>query len=150
MSIRNLPTVSSVASADLIPLASASLGSDAVVTPATLAAYLQALLTASNGGFESKYNTPLTGFSYQVTPTTTGESVYLLLTPAGTLATGTVTLPVSPVHGQEVLVASTQTVTALTVSGGSYTAVGAPTTMGATSPWRMRYDGVLQTWNRVV
>lgn len=150
MAIRNLTTVSAVTASDLIPLASASLGSDAVATPATLAAYLQSLLTASNGGFESKYSTPLTGFSYAITPTTTGESVYLLLTPAGTLATGTITLPSSPVHGQEILVASTQTITALTVSGGSYTAVGAPTTMGATSPFRMRYDGVLQTWNRVV
>jgi len=150
MSIRNLPTVSAVTASDLIPLASALLGSDAGVTPATLAEYLQSLLTASSGGFESKYNTPLTGFSYQITPTTTGEPVYLLLTPAGTLATGTITLPSSPVHGQEVLIASTQTVTALTVSGGSYTAVGAPTTMGATSPFKMRFDGVLSTWNRVV
>jgi hypothetical protein len=145
MSIRNLSAVSAVTSSDSVAIDSASLGGDARATLTTLLTWLQLQLQAT-GGFVSLYNTPLTGFSYTVAPPVAGENCYVLLTPAGTLATGTVVLPASPVHGQEVLVASTQTITSLTVT----TASGAPTTMGASTPWKVRYDGVLGTWNRVV
>ena len=50
----------------------------------------------SNGVLQNyAVNTPTTGFSY----TFAAGTQTLLLTPAGTLATGTVTMPPSPVDG---------------------------------------------------
>jgi hypothetical protein len=149
MSINNLPTVSAVASGDAVALFSAALGGDAKATLPTFIAYVQAQLQAT-GGFVSLYSTPATGFTYTVTPPVAGENCFVLLTPAGTLATGAINLPTAPVHGQEVLVHSTQTITALTLSGGTYGVSGAPTTMGAATPWKVRFDGVLNAWYRIV
>jgi hypothetical protein len=55
---------------------------------------------------------PLTGF----TVTIPNNACVELLVPAGTLATGTVTMPAAPLDGQIVRLASSATVTALTVS----------------------------------
>lgn len=59
--------------------------------------------------------TPLTGFSITVP---NGVS-NLLLTPAGTLATGTITLPSAPVDGQMVCIFDTQTQTAVTIAANT-------------------------------
>jgi hypothetical protein len=75
--------------------------------------------------------------------------VFLLLSPSGTLAAGTVVLPTA-VDGQEVIVHSRQTVTALTVTPGSGDAVsGTPTTITVTSPFRLRYDAINKLWCRL-
>jgi hypothetical protein len=78
--------------------------------------------------------------------------MFLLLTPTGGFAAGTITLPAQAtcVDGQEVLVTTTQLVTALTVGGNGATAVnGAPTTLAANAFFRMRYDGPAKSWYRV-
>ena len=55
---------------------------------------------------------PTTGFSITI-----GAGVKtLLLNPAGTLATGTVIMPASPIDGQEVRIASSKQITALTIT----------------------------------
>lgn len=59
-----------------------------------------------------QYEQPMTGFAITIND---GVKT-LLLDPAGTLATGTITMPASPVNGQEVRFSSTQIVTALTLS----------------------------------
>lgn len=59
------------------------------------------------------YQTPATGFSYTITTPVT------LLAPANTLATGTITMPVSPVDGAVVTVTSTQQITALTINANT-------------------------------
>lgn len=149
MAIDRLGAVTTLSASDTIALFSVSLGGDAKATITTLVAFIQTLLNAT-GGFVSQYSAPSsTGFSVTVTPTVTGENVYLLLTPTGTLAAGTIVMPASPVHAQEVLVASTQIVTTLTVNGNIHTINGGPTTIAANGFFRMRYDGVLNTWNRI-
>ena len=58
------------------------------------------------------YQTPTTGFSYTV-----GSGIQVVLfKPSGTLATGTVTMPLSPSDGMTVTISTTQTITALTLS----------------------------------
>lgn len=58
---------------------------------------------------------PVTGFSITI-----GNLINrLILVPAGALATGTVTMPATPTDGQEVTVASSQTITALTVQANA-------------------------------
>ncbi|MGH9917512.1 MAG: hypothetical protein ACRD6W_01365 [Nitrososphaerales archaeon] len=56
---------------------------------------------------------PLTGFAI------TMQTGILVLNPAGTLATGAVTLPLNPVDGAYGEISSTQTQTALTVSANT-------------------------------
>lgn len=148
-SINRLSTVSSVTSADLLALYSASLGNDSAATLGTLLTWLQTQLSAA-GGFVTQYSAPAaTGFSVTITPAATGGSVFLLLTPVAGYADGTIALPASPVDMQEVLVSCTQAVTTLTVSGNGYTVNGAPSTLAANAFFRMRFDGILKAWYRV-
>lgn len=88
---------------------------------------------------------PLTGFSIAVGNGTS----QLILTPAGTLAAGTITMPPNPTDNQSLRVTSSQTVTALTVSANAgQSIVGAPTTIGATTPFDYFYSAVNNTWYR--
>lgn len=83
---------------------------------------VQQLVNRLGEGRAYEVLTPVTGFAHTI-PNATG---LCLLTPAGTLASGTLTLPTRASDGfcQELL--STQTVTALTVSPSSgQTIVGA-------------------------
>jgi hypothetical protein len=74
------------------------------------------------------FQTPSTGFSITI-----GSGVKtLILKPSGTLATGTITMPASPINGQEIRVSSSQIITALTVSANAGQSISAaPTTIAA-------------------
>lgn len=110
---------------------------------------LSELLAFGNqvAGVMTQYAAPnATGFTVLIAPAAVGQSVYLLLTPTAGFAAGTITLPTGR-DMQEVSVACTQAVTTLTVNGG--TVNGAPATLAANGFFRLRFDGVLNTWNRV-
>jgi hypothetical protein len=92
---------------------------------------------------------PTTGFSKTVTSNTST----LLINPAGTLATGTITFPASTacVNGQELQIASSQTITALTVTAGSGTTInGAPSTILANTSFKYIYNTSGTTWYRLI
>lgn len=150
--INQLAAADAITAGDLFVIYSAANGDARKAAASLLLAYLQSELTGT-GGFETQYFAPgATGFSVTVAPTTEGGSVYLLMTPAAGYAAGTIVLPplASSVDGQEVLVSCRQIVTALTVSGNGAVAVnGAPTTLAANAFFKMRYDGVSQSWYRV-
>lgn len=88
-----------------------------------------------------QYVVPLTGNTVAVSSSTT----QLILEPAGTLATLTVTLPASPSNGQTVSLSSTAAITALTLNGG--TIVGAVTTLAANAFAAYCFQGT--KWYRV-
>lgn len=91
-------------------------------------------------------NVPLTGFSLAFA---TGQQ-NLLIVPAGTLATGTVTLAVHPAQGNLACIRSTQTQTAITISAGdtpASTITGAPTALVANTTYCLIYDTLTTTWN---
>lgn len=67
---------------------------------------------------------PTTGFTITIGDNISG----LLLNPAGTLATGTVTMPATPIDGQIVRIATSQTITALTISANSGQTIATATT----------------------
>lgn len=71
----------------------------------------------------------------------------LILEPAGTLATLTVNAPAGPVDNQAFTIFSTQTLTALTMAGGTF--VGAPTTLAANSAAHFRYSTATAKWYKV-
>lgn len=150
--INQLSKVSTLTTSDLIALFSSSLGNDAAATLGTLLAWLQSELSAA-GVLVTQYASPnASGFTVLIAPPVAGESMYLLLTPNAGYAAGTITLPqqATCVDGQEVLVSTTQLVTALTVGANGATAVnGAPTALTANAFFRMRYDAIAKSWYRV-
>jgi hypothetical protein len=105
-----------------------------------------------NGGF---YGVQASAYSRQVPATgfniTVANSVsYLILDPAGTLATGTVKMPVTPIDGHEVTVSSSQIVTSLTVSANTgQTMDGTITTFAANGFAKWKYALAVTTWYRV-
>lgn len=81
-----------------------------------------------------------------------GNNVWLIMNPLAGYAAGTITLPAvaNAVDGQEIMVNSTQAVTALTVNGNGAVAVnGAPTALTANAFFKMRFYGIQKTWYRV-
>jgi len=140
-----------LSASDLLALFSYANGDDAAASLGNLVTWLQSQLTSS-GSLITQYAAPnATGFSVTVVPTADGTSMYLLLTPAAGYAAGTITLPAQAtcVDGQEVLVACTQSVATLTVSGNGSTVNGAPSSLSANSFFRLRYDGVFKAWHRI-
>ena len=95
--------------------------------------------------------TPGTGFNIAV-PTPVAQQQWVLLQPAGTLATGTVTLPLNTAtpDGTEVLVTTTQQITGFTLAlNGATAAYGAPSTLSAEDFFRMRFVQSTNSWYRI-
>lgn len=148
--INRLPSVASVAATDRVAVFSESLGADAAATLMTLLAWLQEQLTTATD-FITQYASPSSnGFNIAVSPAVVGGNVFLLVTPTSTFATGTITLPdeETRVHGQEIKIVITQTVSAVTILGENSTTVGGPILTGAPF-FTFRYDAVTNTWYRV-
>ncbi len=149
--ITNLSAVDNVSTSDQIPVLVLQSGDVRKMSVSQLVAFVQASLSTS-GYMQTQYAAPIaTAFNVSLVPATPGGSMYLLLTPLAAYAAGTITLPVveNIADGQEVLVNTTQAVTALTVAGNGALVVGAPTTLAANAFFRLRYNGVLNTWYRV-
>ena len=95
----------------------------------------------------------LVGLTVFAAPTTGGTVVMAattgreVLTPAGTLAALTVTLPPNPGNGQIAGVSSSQIITSLTVNTSDGSSVnGAPSSMAANSAFNMAYQSSNTTW----
>ena len=88
------------------------------------------------------YQVLTTGFTYTFAAGTT----VLVINPAGTLATGTITFPASPVDGMTVTFSSTQQITALTLSGNGKTIVSAVTFLPANQATTYVYRLSNTTW----
>jgi hypothetical protein len=89
------------------------------------------------------YQVSTTGFSYTFAAGTT----VLVMNPAGTLATGTITMPAAPADGMTISFSSTQTITALTVAGNTgQSIVGNPTTLNAGGGASFVYRLANTTW----
>ncbi len=87
-----------------------------------------------------------TGFAYTFPAGTTS----LIAAPAGTLATGTITMPLSPSDGMVVSIATTQEITALTINGNTGQSIGGTQTtlMAANSSVDFVYRQANATWYR--
>jgi len=105
---------------------------------------MTAKLDGTNGLLQQyDYQAPTTGFSYTFAAGTT----VLILQPAGTLATGTVTMPAAPADGMTISFSSTQEITALTVNANTgQSIVGAPTTILAGGAATFVYRLSNTTW----
>lgn len=89
-------------------------------------------------GRDWQTNSPVSGFSLTISDYVGA----LYLTPAGLLATGTLTMPANPIEGQEITIKSSQTITALTHNGNVGQTIDAPlTTIAALGFARYMYRG---------
>jgi hypothetical protein len=92
--------------------------------------------------------TPGTGFNIPV-PTPVSQQQWILIQPAGTLAVGAVTLPLNTLtpDGTEVLITTTQQITAFTLNAnGAAQLYGVPTTLAAEDHFRVRYFQSTNSW----
>lgn len=161
--INQLTRTSELEAGDLFPIFSTDNGDARAVALSVLLAYILENITEASPGFvdyTTQYAAPsATGFNVAINagsaaldPPTNGQNVHLILTPTAGFAAGTITLPpvAECVDKQEVLVNSTQQVTALTVAANGATAVtGEPASLGADDFFRLKFDAATSTWYRV-
>lgn len=150
-SIYQLTTISTLAPNTLFAVYDNGNGDTRKVSLQAVSDYIAANITANISGYTTQYSSPsVTGFSVNVTDS--GVSIHLILTPTGTMAAGTIVLPLASnvEDGQMLLVNCTQAVTSLTISGNGATSVtGAPTTIAANGFFTLKYDKPSLTWYRV-
>lgn len=109
---------------------------------------MTAVLSGTNGLLQSyDYQVPTTGFSY----TFAAGVQTLILNPAGTLATGTITMPASPSDGMTVRFSSSQIITLLTVNANTgQSIVSAVTSLALGGGAVYIYRLANTTWYRTV
>jgi hypothetical protein len=147
--INQLNAADQVSGSDLLALYSQANGDARKISLTNLLSFMatQQLATADNK--ITQYAAPLAASTTLLTDTQ--NSVWLVLTPAGTLATATLKLPLlaNVLDKTEILVNSTQAITTLTLDANGASIVGGPTTLAANGFFRLRFDAVLKTWYRV-
>ncbi len=104
-------------------------------------------IDGNNGVLQSyDFQVLTTGFSY----TFASGITTLIAAPAGTLATGTITMPGSPADGMVVTITTTQEITALTIAGNTGQSIGGTQValMAANSSISFVYRQSNTTWYR--
>ena len=148
--INQLPLIDSVSGGDQLPVFSTGNGDARRLPVSSLLSFFQKAFVSQD--LSPQLVTPGTGFNINVAGSSAGASVWLIIQPAGTLASGTITLPLNTTlaDGQEVLVVNTQQITALTVAANGATAVyGSPSTLAAQDTFRLRYYAATNSWYRI-
>jgi hypothetical protein len=147
--INQLPLLANVSSGDQIPVYTPSNGDARSMSVSSLLTYFQQ--SFSSPTLATNLYVPATGFN-QTVPTPVAQQQWMLLQPAGTLATGTITFPLNTgvPDGTEVLITSTQTITALTLAAnGASNIFGAVTTIAAGGFVRYRFYQPTNSWYRI-
>lgn len=147
--INQLNAVDSLSVADLIVIYSSSNGDARKASISTLAEYVRSTITVADDKVTQYAAPSASGFTVQVNDSS--NNVWLVLTPTGAFAAGTIKLPslANVIDRQEILVNCTQAITALTINGNGATVTGAPTTLAADAFFRLRFEAVTDTWYRV-
>lgn len=147
--IYQLPVVNQASLGDQLAVYTPNNGDARRMSLNTLLAFFQQQFAAPT--LATNIYTPTTGFSIPV-PTPVSQQQWMLLQPAGTLATGTITLPLNTItpDGTEVLITTSQQITAFTLGlNGAAAAYGDPTTLAAEDFFRMRYVLATNSWYRI-
>ena len=147
--IYQLPLLSQVSSGDQFPVYTPANGDARRVSVGALLQFFQQSFAAPT--VSTQLTTPGTGFNVAV-QTPVSQQQWLVIQPAGTLASGTVTLPLNTQtpDGTEVLITTTQQITAFTLAlNGAAAAYGASTTLAAEDFFRMRFYQATNSWYRI-
>lgn len=141
---------SPISGSDQIPIYSSINGDARRSSITALLQYFQQVFAAPT--LSTNISTPGTGFNITV-PTPVSQQIWMLIQPAGTLATGTVTLPLNTQtpDGTEVLITTTQEITSFTLAlNGATASYGAPSGLAAEEYFRMRFVQSTNSWYRIV
>ncbi|HSG51547.1 MAG TPA: hypothetical protein VLA40_05525 [Rheinheimera sp.] len=147
--INQLSGLSQLSGGDLLPVYVPNNGDARKVSVSQLLAYFQTTFAAPT--VATNLYTPSTGFNITV-PTPVSEQQWMIIQPAGTLAAGTITLPLNTgvPDGTQVLVTTTQIITSFTLAlNGAANAYGAPTTLAANAFFTMRFNQSTNSWYRI-
>lgn len=147
--INQLPLLNTVSTGDQIPVYTPNNGDARRMPINALLQLFQAQFAAPT--LSTQFATPGTGFNVAV-QTPVSQQQWLLIQPAGTLASGTVTLPLNTQtpDGTELLITTTQQITSFTLAlNGAAAAYGAPSTLAAEDFFRMRYYANTNSWYRI-
>ena len=147
--INQLNAADQVSGSDLLALYSQANGDARKISLTNFMNWLETQQLATADNKITQYAAPLAASTTLLTDNQ--NSVWLVLTPAGTIATATLKLPLlaNVLDRTEILVNSTQTITTLTLDANGASIVGGPTTLAANGFFRLRFDAVLKTWYRV-
>lgn len=145
-SINKLSALDTLSAGNLLAVWATDDGDTRKASLSLLTSYLQGVLSLP-GVLRMQYAAPsATAF----TVTVAAGDTWLILTPTGTFAAGTIVLPSAPADKAECSINCTQIVTSLTVSAGGTTITGAPTTLAAVNEFfTMRFDAATTSWYRV-
>ena len=144
--IYQLPVVSQASLGDQLAVYTPNNGDARRMSLNTLLAFFQQQFAAPT--LAVNLYVPGSGFTITV-PTPVSEQQWMLLQPAGTLATGTITLPLNTgvPDGTTVLITSTQEITSLTIAlNGASAIYGAVTALGAGCAAVYRFYQPTNSW----
>jgi len=148
-SINQLPVIGQVSPGDQIPVYTPNNGDARRMSVNALLQYFQQ--TFASPTLAVNLYVPGSGFNITV-PTPVSEQQWMLLQPAGTLATGTITLPLNTgvPDGTTVLITTTQEITSLTIALNGATAIyGAVTSLGAGCAAVYRFYQPTNSWYNI-
>ena len=144
--INQLPVLSTISSGDQLPVYSPNNGDARRTSIGSLLTFFQQSFASPT--LAVNLFVPGNGFNITV-PTPVSEQQWMLLQPAGTLATGTITLPLNTgvPDGTTVIISSTQEITSLTIAlNGAAAIYGAVTTLAAGAATEIRYYQPTNSW----
>jgi hypothetical protein len=147
--INQLPVLNTISSGDQLPVYSPNNGDARRTSIGSLLTFFQQSFASPTVAVN--LFVPGTGFNITV-PTPVSEQQWMLLQPAGTLASGTITLPLNTgvPDGTTVLITSTQEITSLTIAlNGASAIYGAVTTLGAGGAAVYRFYQPTNSWYNI-
>jgi len=147
--INQLPVLNTISSGDQLPVYSPNNGDARRTSIGSLLTFFQQSFASPT--LSVNLYVPGSGFNITV-PTPVSNDQWMLLQPAGTLATGTITLPLNTgvPDGTTVLITTTQEITSLTIALNGATALyGGVTTLSAGTATAIRFYQPTNSWYQI-
>ena len=148
--INQLPVLSTISSGDQLPVYSPNNGDARRTSIGSLLTFFQQSFASPT--LAVNLYVPGSGFNITV-PTPVSNDQWMLLQPAGTLATGTITLPLNTgvPAGTTVLITTTQEITSLTIAlNGASAIFGAVTSLAAGTATAIRFYQPTNSWYQII
>lgn len=147
--INQLPVLSPISSGDQLPVYSPNNGDARRTSIGSLLTFFQQSFASPT--LSVNLYVPGSGFNITV-PTPVSNDQWMLLQPAGTLATGTITLPLNTgvPDGTTVLITTTQEITSLTLAlNGASAIFGGVTSLAAGTATAIRFYQPTNSWYQI-
>ena len=147
--INQLPVLNVISSGDQLPVYSPNNGDARRTSIGSLLTFFQQSFASPT--LSVNLYVPGSGFNITV-PTPVSNDQWMLLQPAGTLATGTITLPLNTgvPDGTTVLITTTQEITSLTIAlNGASAIFGGVTSLAAGTATAIRFYQPTNSWYQI-